>query len=291
MSSSPRAAIVCYALASLVACNGSAGPFTADTRPVAHTVGDGAPAGDLTGADAALRADGAADLGPTDLPPAPDSPPPPDLPACSQQTFTGTAEADAVLVSGPASNINYGGAYAGNIGVAVGSVGIFRFDVAAIPAAAQLRSVVLRLAVAEQDGACGTGCGDCSHIEAPGTLALAYMRSDWPEPTVTWEHLAYHDPALGSVAWDQPGAQGPADRGPEVATVQHVAVQEVVFDSAGNPGMLAGLAAWRTAAGKLTLQVSPATGAVFIAAMREQPNPDCGGPGYARPQLTIRYCP
>jgi hypothetical protein len=214
-----------------------------------------------------------------------------DLPRADQgcviQVAQLVAEADACLAGADGTG-KYGTATICNIGTAINSVGVFRFDLGSI-ATSRIQSIKLTLAYAAADPACGGTCASCDGIEHAGTLVRTHMRSDWNEPSVTWAHRAYQDPTLGTAAWSASGASGPGDRSGNVAAIPHATKQSAVFDSATSPQMLAGLESWR-AGNKISFQVLPTNGAVLIAAMREQPSSKCGT-GYAKPALEVRSCP
>jgi hypothetical protein len=206
--------------------------------------------------------------------------------ACTPSSLKLEPVADACLVSGPADNINFGAATICNIGVAVGAVGIFRFDLSSLPSTAKIQDLKLRLAYAARAEACATGCGSCDSLEKAGTLQVAFLRSDWPEAHVTWRNRAYNDPSLGPRPWAGPGAGGVGDSSQPVASIAHAVRQEAVF-SGGD--LLGQLGVWR-AGNAVSFRVIPTNGAVFIAAMREQPEKGCPE-SYPRPLLEISYCP
>jgi hypothetical protein len=260
--------------------------------------GSGTPAGDtiaVTLMDVGPPGDGSVDdlapppdLSSPDLSSLPDlsSPdltPLPDL-SCPVTALLAPLLADA-SIAGSSPTLNFGIGAVANVGVAVASVGVFRFDVHALPLAAKIRAVRLRLSYAKNSSACNTSCGTCNGIDASGLLALFYLRSDWVENQCTYNM------ATSTAPWGSPGASlANVDRSAaSIATVNHTANQDVAFDV--DPSAFAALnTTWR-ANDQISFAVVPSNGAVEVLATKEWDNCPVAGTVPTAPSLEIDYCP
>ena len=196
-------------------------------------------------------------------------------------TVQSQANADAIITSG-APNLNFGGGDVANVGVGIMSEGLFRFSVAQLPLTAKLQGARLRLSYAPVATACGAACGSCAKIDAAGTLAAFFARSDWEEKTVTWNK-----------PWSTPGAglAGVDRSAVPAATAAHVIDHDQLFTMTASD--LVALPTWRSSAGQLTFQLVPSNSAVLVAVTKEWATDNCVAP--AEPPhvatLEIDYCP
>ena len=202
-------------------------------------------------------------------------------PACPVvTTFKTVTNADSVILQGyPDLNECCGDVV--NVGVGVKSEGVFRFPVAALPAAAKVQAARVHFSYAAHASACGSACASCGSIEAAGTLSLFFMRSDWEEKTVTW-----------NTPWSAPGASvaGVDRSATPLQTLAHVAAQDVTFTM--DAAKLGELSTWRSA-NQLSFEVVPSNGAVFVTATKEWAADACASAGTAPSAATLEvdYCP
>ncbi len=247
--------------------------------------GSGAPVGaviDVTLADVVTAGDGGTDSGADAAAPdlsMPDLAPPPDL-QCPVTTLSIPAQADTIIGPG-APNLNFGGGHTCNVGVGIGSNGLFRFSVAALPQNAKVQSMRLVLTFAQHSTDCANNCGPCS-FDASGAIGVFWMRNDWKENTATWN---VRDTNL---AWGAPGAsQGQIDRsGMPIVVAQHVAQTSMAIDLP--PAAFADLATWRSN-DQVSFELTASNGAVFVIASKESVQEACAM--FAGPVLEIGYCP
>lgn len=204
---------------------------------------------------------------------------PPDL-ACVVQKLAANADADTIIGPG-APMLNFGGAATANVGVGISSVGLFRFDVTALPANARIQAIRLAFTFVPKSTDCAPACGLCN-FDATGTVSLFYLRGDWAELGATWINYDTNKP------WSANGAsQGGVDRSAApIANAQHMAMTNTAIDvQAADFGALP---MWRTG-NKISFALVPSNGAVFVIATRENPNQGCGN--NAAPHLEIDWCP
>ncbi len=90
-----------------------------------------------------------------------------------------------------------------NVGL---SEAILKFDTTNLPPDTQRFTLTLPLVQAAND--CGPQCGLCVPIDKPGTIRVAYLRSDWAEATANYSVRST------GMAWQVVGANGASDRGP-----------------------------------------------------------------------------
>lgn len=198
-----------------------------------------------------------------------------DAATCAAGSTTSAVEADAILITG--SSQDFGALEVLNVGVGVNSVGLFRFDLAAIPLGATVTNLRLTLPYAPTSNACGSNCGSCS-FDAPGALAVHFMRSDWDERTTDW-----FERAAGS-GWASPGATGGLDRSAMVATGAHADDTTTVVDL--SPALLP---LW-LAGTRLSVQVVPGAGTVMIIPAREKIMLENCQPVVPPASLEVAYC-
>src|SRR5262249_16799071 len=162
---------------------------------------------------------------------------------------------------------------------AVGTVGIFRFNVAMLPPTAHIQSVEVVFTFAEKSNQCAMACGSCVGVEHAGTLSLFAMRSDWVETEATWNH------ASNNSLWAAPGAsQGGVDRSvAPVATVTHApgTSERMQVGAAAFPDLNR---LWRQN-DRISFELVPSAAAVMIVATRESGADGCTPGGYPIPKL------
>jgi hypothetical protein len=154
-----------------------------------------------------------------------------------------------------------------------GVVGLFRYDVSAIPSNATLAAAELRVVYPAL--ACGAGCGSCSVGDSSCPVRLYAMSSDWDEASATWKSRRT------GVDWPNPGGIG-SDRSSLLVEILHAAEQDSVFPIP--PEQLATLWSWRMG-NLLTVRLEP--DGLFVVASRETA-PVCT---YQAPSLVLTYCP
>src|SRR5262249_18225407 len=142
-------------------------------------------------------------------------------------------------------------------------VGLFRFDLTALPSTAQVQAARVELTFAATSSACSNNCGSCLGIEHTGNLALFYLRSDWNESMATWNQ------ATAGLPWGSAGAsQGGVDRSSvpvALATHQAGASETLTIDASA----LADLnGVWRRT-NQVSFELVPSNFAVFVIATRE----------------------
>ena len=162
------------------------GQHTLSVQGYEATAGGGTPGGTVT---VSLNVvDGQVQPPPVPPPPAPPVPPPPPPPAPPPPpTATGTisvrAAADAHALNGSLANANFGGS--GELQVRLSSVAgnwreaFLRFDLTAVPSAAQITSAKVRL------------YGRLSAAGSVGVGLFAPFRTDWTEGGLTWANRPF----------------------------------------------------------------------------------------------------
>jgi len=204
--------------------------------------------------------------------------------SCAVWTLTVSAEADTFL--NPASpDTPYGAVPIANVGTAPASgVGLFRFDVTALPAAALIQGARVDFAFAAQSSNCIANCGSCGMFDHAGTLALHFLRSDWGESHATW-----NQPDVGRT-WGAPGAsQAGVDRSSTpLATVMHQPSASERFQIDGP--MLQSFGVWRQNE-RISFALVGSNSAVMIVATRESAAEACVPSGYQPAKMLIYYCP
>jgi len=203
---------------------------------------------------------------------------------CAVLPLSASAQADTMLAS-TSPGMSFGAISIANVGTALGSFGLFRFDVSMLPPTARVQSVRIDLTFAATATSCGPACGSCMSLEHGGTLSLYYLRSDWVENEATW-----NQPAIG-LTWGTAGAeQAGVDRSAEpIATITHTpgASERITVDSAA----LAALnITWRQN-GLLSFKLRTLDTALMIVATRESGMDGCVPGGYQPAKLVISYCP
>jgi hypothetical protein len=201
------------------------------------------------------------------------------------------AAADAALGS-TTPDQPAGGLGVVNVGVAIQSRGLFRFDVASVLG---LTPVELRLTLyyaAHQDD-CANSCGSCASIDTAGALLAYAAHSNWDEIEVTWNLRRAGQP------WQQGGLESAgepgsgADRGslPVAAPHPHQSDTTFVFTGAEL------LEAWSWIAAssqRLSFLVIPVDvgggGTVMVVTSREGVATACE-PDDQRATLEVVYCP
>jgi hypothetical protein len=194
------------------------------------------------------------------------------------------AQADTVITSST-PNLNFGSGPVANVGTGINSVGLFRFDVTALPTSARIQSAHLELTFAARSSACANNCGSCMSIEHSGNLALFYLRSDWTESMATWNQ------ATAGLAWGAAGAsQSAIDRSATpVAMITHQpAASESLSIDASALADLNGV--WRRS-NQVSFELVPSNFGVFVIATRESAAEACVAGGYGPARLVVEYCP
>jgi hypothetical protein len=189
--------------------------------------------------------------------------------------------ADGIVIAG-APDSTFAALPVANVSSGLGSVGLFRFTVAPGLSDATLLGARLTFTYAAQSTSCASGCGSCSGIDMPGSLALFPMRSDWVERSVTFNARAAGQP------WGAPGASlaGVDRAATPVATIDYPDDSSVTFTL--DAAQVATL--WEWAQGdQLSVQLLPTNGAVFVIAAREYAGEGCGD--LPSPRLEIDFCP
>lgn len=170
--------------------------------------------------------------------------------------------------------------------------GLWKFDVQTGLDRAVDATLVLPYIVRELD--CGpnggTTCAPCDANEAAGTLTAYALSSDWDERTNNWDcktgapNCTSANPRSGTL-WDVPGAGG-SDRGPELASVDHVAAGDTELPLGDSLPLLR---SW-VQTGVLSMIVVPSRGArVWIPAIANDPiHLECRPPAVAF--LSVSYC-
>ena len=207
---------------------------------------------------------------------------PPDGP-CATVAQVGVMQDTSIASSSP--GLNFGSQPIMNVGVGVGGVGLYKFNVAAVPATARIQSVQVIFPFAQRSSQCSPSCGSCSPLEQAGNLAMFFMRSDWSDSTATWNQAAT------GVGWSSPGASAPGvDRDTTPAAMMtHAPSTSPMMIVTG--AALDGVARWRTAGDLLSVQLVASNGAVFVGSARESANEACVAGGYGAAKMTITYCP
>lgn len=221
--------------------------------------------GDAAMADAA-PADTSADTRPRDA-------------ACATDTVAAALKADTQINS-TSPLLNFGGAPVINIGVGIDSVGLFRFDLSAVPADATIQGLTLTLPYAPTSSHCSTNCGSCS-FDTAGTFSVYFATSDWTESGVTWIKRT----ANTNDEWSAPGANGMSDRSELVETGVHDNDMTTEIELPAND-----LAAWRTANNELSILIEPGAGTVMVVAAKERVAEGCNPPT-EHASLQVEYCP
>jgi hypothetical protein len=170
-------------------------------------------------------------------------------------------------------------------------MGIWKFDVETALDDAVDAELVLPYVVREIDcGSTGT-CTSCDSQDFAGPIVLYPIVSTWDEAGATWlcrlgggGNGCPGMPGVGA-RWDQPGAGG-ADRGPAVATAQHVAASDTELAMGDS---LPVLRSW-VDGGMLSLLAIPLDNArAWIPAQTTEANHlACRPPGL--PSLVVTYC-
>jgi len=199
-------------------------------------------------------------------------------------TFAALAQADTILTSS-SPGLNFGSGPLANVGTGINSVGVFRFDVTALPSTARILSARLELTFAATSSACSPNCGSCLGIEHVGNLALFYMRSDWSESMATWNQ------ATAGLPWGAAGAsQSAIDRSatPVAMTTHQPGASETIAIDASALADLNGV--WRRT-NQVSFELVPSNFGVFVIATRESAAEACVAGGYGPARLAVEYCP
>jgi len=172
-------------------------------------------------------------------------------------------------------------------------IGLWKFGVANALDTAVDAELVLPYILRELDcgPSAGTVCASCDADDVSGPITIYPLVSTWDEATANWDcrsggstNGCPSKPGVG-VKWDAPGAAG-ADRGPAVATTQHVSASDTHFPLGSQLAVLrqwvdTGVLSMLGAAGDATRAWVPA----------QTTSPDhlaCRPPGVARIEVT--YC-
>ncbi|HEV7557248.1 MAG TPA: hypothetical protein VGO00_17395, partial [Kofleriaceae bacterium] len=172
-------------------------------------------------------------------------------------------------------------------------IGLWKFGVAnAFETAVDAELVlpyILRELDCPQSG--GMVCVSCDSDEVSGPITIYPLISTWDEMSANWNcrvgggtNGCPGTPGLG-IRWDQPGASG-TDRGPAVATAQHVAASDTHIPLGTQLGVLRD---WvDTGTLSMTAVAGDATRAWVPAQTTEPSHVACRPPGVARIEVT--YC-
>jgi len=203
---------------------------------------------------------------------------------CTVLSLSALAEADTIL-SSTSPDFVFGTLPLANVGSSIGSVGLFRFDVTALPTSAAITSARVELTFAAQSSGCASSCGSCQSVEHAGNFALFYLRSDWVESQASWNR-----PATG-LAWGAAGAsQSAVDRSAlPIATITHQpGASESIAITEGALADLNGV--WRRS-NRVSFELVASNFGVFVIATRESAGEACVPGGYMPARLLVEYCP
>jgi hypothetical protein len=205
----------------------------------------------------------------------------PCTPAAPVQT--GVMQDTVILSTQPM--MSFGSLPVLNVGVTGGGIGLYKFNLSAVPTTARIQSVQVTFPFAQSSNQCSPSCGSCTPLEQPGDLSMFFMRSDWSDTTTNWD---FRDSGL---FWGSPGASGSGiDRDATPATaMSHARSASPMLIVTG--AALDGVARWRTIDNLLSVQLVPSNGAVFICSARESANEACATGGWGAAKMTITYCP
>lgn len=222
--------------------------------------------------DGEVVSDAAPDAEPADGP----APRCPNNAEPTRQVFPAVAD---TTLSSSVANQNYGGLGVATISTDLGpqgSRGLFRFQPGDVAAATTLElRLILPSAMTSND--CGAGCGSCAGIERAGAMRAFTVDNRWVESEATWAR------ASAALAWQQAGAAGTSDRGPELApSPDHAILEDTVF--AADPATFAELLGWLDQ-GRLSFVVE-STAAKQVVRTREN---TCDG-GASGARLEILGC-
>jgi hypothetical protein len=172
-------------------------------------------------------------------------------------------------------------------------IGLWKFAVAnALDTAVDVQ-LVLPYILRELDcgPSAGTVCASCDGDDVSGPITIYPLTSSWDEATANWDCRVGGGgngcPGKAGVGsrWDQPGASG-ADRGPAVATAQHVSASDTRIPLGTQLGVLRD---WvDTATLSMTAVAGDATRAWVPAQTTDPAHLACRPPGVARIEVT--YC-
>lgn len=191
------------------------------------------------------------------------------------QVATFGAVADTTLIENDSQA--HGDVSVINVSASLHSLGLIQFDVAQLPATAQVLAAELDLRFPPKATACSSSCGDCAGLDSAGVLGVQYLRSTWTE-AANW-----------SSPWASPGAAMlGVDRSAVAAAMPHADDTSTSWSLPA--ALLATWPAWREPS-RISFVLSPGT-ATAIIATREYPTLEAScATGTQPPVLTVHYCP